>query len=77
MIIIVNTILNLVTGRIENSDFSDTVSYDISSQGVQSNLSKETAQRTEKNVVSKTGGLLTQVNYSEKCAFGGPIGWSL
>ena len=25
----------------------------------------------------KTGGLLTQVHYSEKCAFGGLKGWSL
>ena len=39
---------------------------------LQSNVSRETAQGTEKMLPLRTGGLLTQVTYSTKCAF-----WSL
>ena len=41
------------------------------------NLSYETTEGTENMWSLKTGGLLTQVNYSDKYAFGGLKGNSL
>ena len=42
-----------------------------------SNLPQGTAQGTEQLGCFKTGGLLTKVDYYEKCTFEGLQGWSL